>query len=75
MSRLVWVVLAIAFIACSNDDAGPSEVSPTTTAKPAVVAAERAPTFVLPSASGGEFSYPQDVKGAPALLYFSMGPG
>lgn len=75
MNRLVWAVLAIAFIACSNDDAGPSEVSPTTTAEPEVAAAEQAPAFALPSASGGEFSYPQDVQGAPALLYFSMGPG
>ena len=34
----------------------------------------RAPSFTLPSASGGRVSL-SDFTGKPVLLYFSMGPG
>ena len=76
MIRLVWATFIVAALAaCSSDGTRPSEVPTTEVSTAGVGASEPAPAFVLPRSSGGEFSYPQDVQGAPALLYFSMGPG
>lgn len=75
MIRAASAVLAVLVLGACSD--GGTEPPAATTAEAATSAPSdgRAPAFALPSASGGEFSFPQDVQGAPALLYFSMGPG
>jgi hypothetical protein len=41
----------------------------------ALAEGDRAPTFTLPSASGGKVGLSDFVGQKPVLLYFSMGPG
>jgi cytochrome oxidase Cu insertion factor (SCO1/SenC/PrrC family) len=62
------IALAIVTTACTRQE-------PTTTAQHGPVeVGQRAPEFVLESASGGTVSL-SDYAGRPVLLYFSMGPG
>ena len=76
MIRLAGAVLVLfALGACSSDGAPSSTDDPTAVLPTESAGSESARPFALPSASGGEFSYPEDAGDAPALLYFSMGPG
>lgn len=66
------LLLALLGVACtstpgSND--GSSEG-----AAEGVAVGDRAPSFTLPTAEGGQASL-SDFRGQPVLLYFSMGPG
>ena len=61
------LVLALGAAACSAEQApAPTESS--------LTVGDAAPSFTLPTADGTFVSL-GDLRGRPALLYFSMGPG
>jgi cytochrome oxidase Cu insertion factor (SCO1/SenC/PrrC family) len=65
--RVVFALSALVLLAASCDGNG--------TDAPALAEGDPAPTFTLPSASGGKVKLSDFAGEKPALLYFSMGPG
>lgn len=75
MRGVLALICALTFgVACSGGGV-PSAVGSRPADSSVASVGSSAPRFELPLASGGSFSFPQDLKGAPGLLYFSMGPG
>jgi hypothetical protein len=62
------VLLAGAFLLAASCGGGSED-------GPSLAEGDRAPSFTLPSAAGGDVALSEFVGRKPALLYFSMGPG
>jgi hypothetical protein len=63
--RVLFVALFMAAVSCGGNG----------TDADALAEGDRAPTFTLPSASGGKVELSDFAGEKPVLLYFSMGPG
>ena len=69
MARLrVLIFFAAVFVLAASCDRIGTETE-------ALAEGDRAPTFTLPSASGGDVELSDFAGDKPVLLYFSMGPG
>jgi hypothetical protein len=67
--RLPFLLVALFLLASSCGGSGDAN------GETALAEGDRAPSFTLRSASGGNVKLSDSIEKKPALLYFSMGPG